>query len=74
LKSTVKVPLSGAPSEVAVRSKFLVCRNRVETESDLFVGKREDRLRRADGQWRIAERKIILDQNVLLAKNLSVLF
>lgn len=59
------------PREVAVKSRFLVYRNRVETETDLLVGKREDLLRRVDGDWRIARRKVILDQSVLLAKNLT---
>jgi hypothetical protein len=38
------------------------------------VGKREDVLRRVNAQWKIAQRKIILDQNVLLAKNLTFFF
>jgi 3-phenylpropionate/cinnamic acid dioxygenase small subunit len=59
------------PDEVTVRSRFLLYRNRVETETDFLVGKREDRLRRVGGEWRIARRKIILDQSVLLAKNLT---
>ena len=60
--------------EVSVKSRFLLYRNRVETETDLLVGKREDLLRRVDGGWRIARRKIILDQSVLLAKNLTFFF
>ena len=60
--------------EVSVKSRFLLYRNRVETETDLLVGKREDLLRRVDGGWRIARRKIVLDQNVLLAKNLTFFF
>src|SRR5215813_3273575 len=60
--------------EVGVKSRFLIYRNRVETETDFLVGKREDLLRRVDGGWRIARRKIILDQSVLLAKNLTVFF
>ena len=63
-----------ASSEVVVKSRFLVYRNRVETETDFLVGKREDVLRRVDGGWKIARRKIVLDQNVLLAKNLTVFF
>ena len=35
------------------------------------VGKREDTLRRTGDGWLIARRKIILDQNVLLSKNLT---
>ena len=60
--------------EVTVRSRFLLYRNRVETETDFLVGKREDRLRRVGGEWKIARRKIILDQSVLLAKNLTFFF
>ena len=67
-------PDGPSPTEIGVKSRFLVYRNRVETETDLLVGKREDLLRRVDGQWKIARRKIVLDQNVLLAKNLTVFF
>jgi 3-phenylpropionate/cinnamic acid dioxygenase small subunit len=67
-------PAGPAPAEVTVKSRFLVYRNRVETETDVLVGKREDVLRRANGGWKIARRKIVLDQNVLLAKNLTVFF
>jgi len=67
-------PSAAAPREVAVRSRFLVYQNRVEYETYTFVGKRTDRLRLVDGNWRLARREIILDQNVLLAKNLSVFF
>ena len=63
-----------APAEVAVKSRFLIYRNRVETETDLLVGKREDVLRRLDGRWMISRRKIVLDQNVLLSKNLTFFF
>jgi 3-phenylpropionate/cinnamic acid dioxygenase small subunit len=59
---------------VGVKSRFLLYRNRVETETDLLVGKREDLWRRLNGDWRIARRKIVLDQNVLLAKNLTFFF
>jgi 3-phenylpropionate/cinnamic acid dioxygenase small subunit len=61
-------------TEVTVKSRFLIYRNRLQDETDFFVGKREDLLRRIDGQWKIARRKIMLDQNVLLAKNLTVFF
>jgi 3-phenylpropionate/cinnamic acid dioxygenase small subunit len=68
-------PVEGrAADEVSVKSRFLIYRNRVETETDVLVGKREDVLRRVDGGWRIARRKIILDQSVLLVKNLTFFF
>ena len=57
--------------EVEARSRFIVYRNRVQTETDFLVGKREDLLRRMDGGLKIARRKIVLDQNVLLSKNLT---
>jgi 3-phenylpropionate/cinnamic acid dioxygenase small subunit len=60
--------------EVTVRCRFLIYRNRVQTETDLLVGKREDMLRRDRDEWRITRRKIILDQNVLLSKNLTFFF
>ena len=67
-------PSAAEPAEVSVRCRFLVYRNRVETETDILVGKREDLLRRAGPEWRIARRKILLDQNVLLSKNLTFFF
>lgn len=69
-------PSAADPREAAVRCRFLIYRNRVETETDLLVGKREDLLRRTgDGaSWQIARRKIILDQNVLMSKNLTFFF
>jgi 3-phenylpropionate/cinnamic acid dioxygenase small subunit len=67
-------PSWGEPAEATVRCRFLVYRNRVETETDILVGKREDLLRRVEGEWKIARRKIMLDQNVLLSKNLTFFF
>jgi len=60
--------------EVTVKSRFLIYRNRLQDETDFFVGKREDVLRKVDSQWKIARRQILLDQNVLLAKNLTIFF
>jgi 3-phenylpropionate/cinnamic acid dioxygenase small subunit len=67
-------PSFDAPSEVVVKSRFLIHQNRVEYETYLFIGKRTDVLRSVGGAWKIARREIVLDQNVLLAKNLSVFF
>jgi 3-phenylpropionate/cinnamic acid dioxygenase small subunit len=58
--------------EIEVHSNFLVYRTRMETDQDLFAGKREDILRRAGESFKIARRTIILDQAVLAAKNISV--
>ena len=41
---------------------------------NVFAGRREDVLRKTKDGWRIAKRTILLDQNVVLSKNLSVFF
>jgi biphenyl 2,3-dioxygenase beta subunit len=63
-----------AASEFRVYSNFLVYRTRAESEQDLYVGARRDVLRRIDSAWKIALRKLVLDQNVLLPKNVSIFF
>ena len=60
--------------ELRVYSNFFMYRTRAETEQEMYVGSREDILRRVGGQLRVASRKIVLDQTVLLAKNLSNFF
>ena len=67
-------PSVDAPREVTVRCRFLVYQNRAEYETYTFVGRRTDTLRRCGEDWKIARREIILDQNILLAKNLSTFF
>ena len=57
-----------------VYSNFVMYRNKGEVDQDFYVGSREDSLRREAGQLRITSRRILLDQNVLLAKNLSNFF
>ena len=71
--SNVRITAS-TPEQVQVNSRFLIYRNRQQDETDIFVGKRDDTLRKVEGQWKIAHRKILLDQNVLLAKNLTIFF
>ena len=58
--------------EVKLSSRFLVYRNRVADETDFFVGRRQDTLRKTDDGWKVVRRYLLLDQTVLLAKNLSV--
>jgi 3-phenylpropionate/cinnamic acid dioxygenase small subunit len=62
------------PEELDVTSRFLVYQNRVEYETYTFVGKRNDTIRTTASGWKIARREIILEQNILLAKNLSMFF
>jgi 3-phenylpropionate/cinnamic acid dioxygenase small subunit len=67
-------PALAKATEILAKCRFLIYRNRVETETDILVGKREDLLRRAGEGWQLARRKIILDQNVLMSKNLTFFF
>jgi 3-phenylpropionate/cinnamic acid dioxygenase small subunit len=59
---------------IDVHCNFMCYRTRMEADADLFVGTRHDLLRRVDGGFKIARRKIILDQATLKAKNISVFF
>ena len=74
LITNIEVEPGDAVAEVKVYSNFMVYRSRAETEQDFYVGARRDVLRRVAGAWKIAGRKITLDQNVLLAKNVSIFF
>ena len=72
--SNIEVEPGDTASELKVYSNFIVYRTRAESEQDYYVGARQDVLRRVDGAWKIARRKLVLDQNVLLPKNVSVFF
>ena len=72
--SNIEVEPGERESELKVYSNFIMYRTRAETEEDFYVGSREDILRNVAGEWKIARRKIVLDQNVLLAKNVSNFF
>ena len=67
-------PSAEEAQDVTVGCRFLVYQNRVEYENTSFIGRRTDVLRRAGDSWQIARRELLLEQNVLLAKNLSVFF
>jgi 3-phenylpropionate/cinnamic acid dioxygenase small subunit len=72
--ANVEVEPGDNDGEVTVYSNFLVSRSRAETEQDFYVGSRRDVLRRVEGAWKIAQRRLVLDQNVLTAKNISIFF
>lgn len=74
LVSNVTVRHSGADL-VKVRSAFLVYRNRLQTETDIYAGGRTDVIRvQPDGGFLVAQRELLFDANVLQAKNLSTFF
>jgi biphenyl 2,3-dioxygenase beta subunit len=74
--SNVEVrPSKDRSGELEVYSKFLTYKNRLEQETNIFAGTREDVLLPVgDETFKIAKRKIILAQNVLLSKNISIFF
>jgi biphenyl 2,3-dioxygenase beta subunit len=61
-------------NELSVRSNFILYRTRLNSEEDMWVGERKDVLRRENGSFKIAKRTVLLDQTVLLSKNLSNFF
>jgi 3-phenylpropionate/cinnamic acid dioxygenase small subunit len=74
LITNIEVSSEAQDGRLTVHCNFIVYRSRGETEQDFYVGARQDRLRRIDGEWRIAGRRMVLDQNVLTSKNLSIFF
>jgi 3-phenylpropionate/cinnamic acid dioxygenase small subunit len=74
LITNIEVASDASDAELTVHCNFIVYRSRGEIERDFYVGAREDRLCRVDGAWKIAKRRMVLDQNVLTAKNLSIFF
>jgi 3-phenylpropionate/cinnamic acid dioxygenase small subunit len=64
----------GSGAEIAVKNRFVVCAYRLEHDVDLFIGKREDVLKREAGALKLWRRAIFLDQSVLLSRNLTTFF
>ncbi len=63
----------GEETDLTAQSNFIVFQSRIDGSDCFFVGRREDRLRKRDGVWRIARRRIWLDQD-LLPRAISILF
>ena len=73
--SNVLAAPGNGDGEYAISLNFLVTRTRGDQGYQFFTGRREDTLRReASGQLRIARRRILVDQTVITATNLSILF
>ena len=59
--------------EIAERNNFMLLRLRGEEAEPTFLsGKRHDLLRRVDGDLKLAERRVLLDQTVMGTQNLSI--
>lgn len=60
--------------DITVDLNFHLYRTRLESEEDSWLGRRTDVLRRVDGDLRLAQRHIFLEQTVILSQNMSSLF
>ena len=63
--------LSAQEFTIESSCRFLIYRNRMDTETDIFTGRRLDTLQSVDGRWLLRKRVAHLDQSVLLGKNLT---
>jgi 3-phenylpropionate/cinnamic acid dioxygenase small subunit len=74
--SNMVVQATANPEEYEVQCYYLLYRARLEREVETFAGMRHDLLRRTDTatRWLIARRAIVLDQTVVLARNMSFFF
>lgn len=73
LISNVVVDRGTTPDEVVARSTFVVRQARKLRDEAWWAGRREDILRRIDGEWRIARRLVHLD-NTVLPRGIAIFF
>ena len=74
--SNVMVEERDEPGEYDVSSVFIVYRNRLERQVDIFAGERRDLLRRAETSvgFELAGPTVLIDQSTVLSNNLSFFF
>lgn len=74
--SNVMIIPTEVEGEYEISSTFIVYRNRLERQLDIFAGERRDRLRRnkSEAGFEIVNRTILIDQSTILANNLSFFF
>jgi 3-phenylpropionate/cinnamic acid dioxygenase small subunit len=61
-------------NEIEVVSSFFLYRSRGEHDQNIFAGQRTDRLRASGAGFRIAHRRVLIDQSVILSNALNALF
>jgi dibenzofuran dioxygenase subunit beta len=71
--SNVLVREAERPDQVLADSNFIVFQLRHGQHETLWVGRREDVLRRVGDQWKIASRKVLLDQ-LVVPRTVSIFF
>ena len=72
--SNIEIEPAERDDDLTVHSVFVHHRGMGERDEFTLVGRREDILRRTDDGLRLARRRIVIDQHVLLARNLNVFF
>lgn len=72
--SNVEALDTDVDGEYRVHSVFVNYRSRGEADNDLLLGRREDILRNTKDGLRIARRKIVITQSLLMSKNLNTFF
>ncbi|MBN9464825.1 aromatic-ring-hydroxylating dioxygenase subunit beta [Brevundimonas sp.] len=72
----VMIAPGASPDEFEISSAFIVYRNRLERQLDIFAGERRDTLRRTTDEagFEISSRTILIDQSTILSNNLSIFF
>lgn len=59
-------------STVVAVSNILVFRTRHESQENVFYGERTDTFAEFDGEWKITDRRVVLDRGRLGAENLNI--
>ncbi len=71
--SNVRI-LDVAGDEITLEACFHLYRSRLEADTDSWIGRRVDVLRRAGDSFRLVKRHLFLDQTVIQATNMSTIF
>jgi 3-phenylpropionate/cinnamic acid dioxygenase small subunit len=74
LVDNVRILEKRSAADLTLACNFIVYRSRLARDEDLWVGRREDSLRRDATGWKLTKRHIYLDQVSLSSKNLSIFF
>lgn len=74
LITNVEASYTDKPDELVVRSNFLVPHARFDERGTQFHGERQDVLRRVNGSFKIASRKVLLDSTVIWSPAVTTFF
>lgn len=66
--------MNASGSELETECCFQLYRTRLNTEVDVWTGRRVDGLRREGGSFKITKRHLYLDQTLIRSTNMSTLF